>query len=80
MLDASGWRSGGAWMVRDRLIRFGASRQQANAVRVYLARTPISQWSGYYQDVAAMESLERGGWRHWSGGHGCNALVPAGGR
>lgn len=79
MLDASGWRSGGAWMVQKRLVRFGAPRSQARAVRVYLQRTPISRWDGIWQDVAAFESLESGGWRAWSG-HTCNGLVPGGAR
>jgi len=76
MLDASGWRSGGAWMVQKRLVRFGAPRSQAKAVRVYLARTPISRWDGLWQDVAAFESLESGGWRHWANGDRCDRLVP----
>lgn len=74
MLDASGWRRGGAFMVRDRLVRFGAPRGQAHRVFVYLAATPIYRWSGIWQDAAAIESLERGGWRHWSGSR-CNGLV-----
>jgi len=74
MLDASGWRRGGAHMVRDRLIRFGATRQQATAVFTYLAATPIYRWHGIWQDAAAIESLERGGWRAWSGAR-CNGLA-----
>jgi hypothetical protein len=77
MLDASGWRSGGAWMVKKRLVQFGAPRSQAKAVRVYLARTPIAQWDGIWQDVAAFESLESGGWRHWANGDRCDRLVPS---
>jgi hypothetical protein len=75
MLDASGWRSGGAWMVQKRLVRFGAPRSQARAVRVYLQRTPISKWDGLWQDVAAFESLESGGWRHWANGDRCDGLA-----
>ena len=75
MLDASGWRTGGAWMVQKRLVRFGVPRSQAREVRVYLARTPISQWDGIWQDVAAFESLESGGWRHWANGDRCDGLA-----
>lgn len=75
MLDASGWRSGGAWNVQKRLVRFGASRSQAADVRQYLAARPIYTWNGIWQDVAAFETLESGGWRAWSG-HTCDRLVP----
>lgn len=74
MLDASGWRVGGAHMVRTRLIRFGATRIQARAVYRYLAATPIYRWHGTWQDIAAFESLEAGGWRAWSGAR-CNGLA-----
>ena len=70
MLDGSGWREGGAWMVRDRLIRFGLPRNQAREVRKWLASHPIYTWHGYFQDIAFVESISRGGWRHWAG-HTC---------
>jgi len=77
MLDASGWRSGGAWNVQKRLVRYGASRSQAADVRQYLAARPISTWHGLFQDMAAYETLESGGWRHWyAPGSRCNGLVP----
>lgn len=75
------WNDGGAWNVQKRLIRFGATRQQARAVRVYLQSTPIHRWHGAYQDMAAYEALQNGGWRHWYlAGSRCNGLVPAGAR
>lgn len=74
MLDASGWREGGARAVRARLIRFGATLDQANVVWRHLAGTPIYRWHGIWQDTAAIESLEHGGWRHWAGA-GCNGLA-----
>ena len=76
MLDASGWRSGGAWNVQKRLVRFGAPRSQAADVRQYLAARPISTWNGLWQDMAAFETLESGGWRHWANGDRCDGLVP----
>ena len=77
----SGWREGGAWNVQKRLVRFGAPKAQAREVRVYLQRTPIHRWSGVWQDMAAYEALESGGWRAWyAPGSPCNALVPGGER
>lgn len=70
------WRRGLSFMVRDRLIQFGFPRTTAKGVRVYLTRRPIATWPGIYQDIGWAEVIERGGWRHWAGGHGCNALVP----
>lgn len=70
MLDGSGWRDGGAWMVRDRLIDSGMPRAAAADVREFLASTPIYRWPGLYQDVAFIESVERGGAGHWRG-HTC---------
>lgn len=63
-------------MVRDRLVRFGIPAQQARDVRKYLGARPIHRWDGLWQDVLFVEAVDRGGWRHWSGGAGCNALVP----
>lgn len=62
---ATDWRRGLPYMVRDRLIRFGASHQQAKAVRVWLSEHPIQQWPGVYQDMGAFEVLDRGGSFHW---------------
>lgn len=69
------WNHGGPYMARDRLVRFGATKAQAKAVRVWMQQHPITQWPGLYQDLVAFEALERGSWRHWSG-HTCNGLVP----
>lgn len=74
MLDASGWRQGGARAVRARLVRFGATTVQAQTVWRHLTSTPIYRWHGIWQDTAAIESLEHGGWRHWAGA-GCNGLA-----
>lgn len=73
-LDTS-WRPGLAWMVRDRLVRYGLPKAQATAVRVYLQRTPIAAWPGPYQDAGFAEVVTRGGWHHWIlPGSRCNAL------
>lgn len=72
----SAWQRGGSFMVRDRLIRFGMPKDDARKIRRYLASTPIHRWDGWFQDVLFVEVIERGGWRHWTGGHGCDALVP----
>lgn len=75
------WNDGGAWNVQKRLVRFGVPKAQAREVRVYLQRTPIHRWHGVWQDMAAFEALESGGWRAWYlAGSRCNALVPAGAR
>lgn len=76
----SGWQSGGPWNVQKRLLRFGAPRAQAVKVRLYLHRTPIHRWNGLWQDMAAFEAMESGGWRAWANGDRCDRLVPAGGR
>lgn len=70
------WQSGGAWNVQKRLVRFGVPRAQAVKVRVYLTGTPIYRWAGVYQDMAAFEAMESGGWRAWANGDHCDALVP----
>lgn len=73
----AGWQHGGAWNVQKRLIRYGAPKPQARQVRIYLQRTPIHRWHGIWQDMAAFEALESGGWRHWYlAGSRCNGLVP----
>ncbi len=70
------WQHGGSFMVRDRLVRFGMPKDQAREVRRYLGDRPIHRWDGWLQDVLFNEVVQRGGWRHWTGGHGCNSLVP----
>ena len=75
MLDASGWRDGGAWLVFKRLRAVGIPKADAHRVRVYLARTPIYRWDGHFQDMAFIQSVTEGGWAHWRGAT-CNGLVP----
>lgn len=70
------WQQGGSFMVRDRLVQFGMPKQDARHVRLTLGDTPIHEWDGWLQDVLFNEAIARGGWRHWSGGKGCNSLVP----
>lgn len=71
------WQRGGPYMAKQRLIRHGVSRQQANAVREWMHRHPITTWPGLYQDIVAIEAVERGGWRHWTlPGSRCQGLVP----
>jgi hypothetical protein len=57
-------------MIRDRLIRFGMPKAQARQARVWLSARPISKWPGWYQDMAFLEAVHRGGARHWAG-HTC---------
>lgn len=73
------WQRGGSFMVRDRLIQFGMPNGKAREVRIHLGAKPIYQWDGWYQDILFNEVVERGGWTHWTGGAGCNSLVPSGG-
>lgn len=76
-----GWRSGGPWNVRERLLKFGVPRKQAKAVREYLAARPIHTWPALYQRIAFAEVLDDGLWKHWHlAGSRCNSLVPAGAR
>jgi hypothetical protein len=70
------WQRGGSYMARDRLVRFGMPSHVAREVRVWLGGHPIDQWPGVLQDTVAIESLERGGWRHWANGDRCDGLVP----
>lgn len=65
------WRHGLPYMIRDRLIQFGASKKQARAVRVYLSNVHyIHKYPGIYQDIGFLEVVERGGAHHWNG-HTC---------
>ena len=71
------WRHGAAWNVYHRLRDAGMPRSQARRILTRLHSTPIKRWAEPYQDVAfASVILIPRGWRHWSGGHGCNTLVP----
>ena len=72
----SAWQHGGSFMVRDRLVQFGMPKAQAREVRKHLGQRPIYKWDGWWQDVLFNEVVERGGWTHWTGGGGCNRLVP----
>ena len=75
-LDNS-WRRGAGWNVYSRLRDAGMPRPQARAILARLHVTPIKRWREEYQDAAfAFVILIPRGWRHWSGGHGCNNLVP----
>lgn len=71
----SPWHHGGPYMAADRLKRYGATKAQARKVREWMHDHPITRWPGLYQDLVAIEAVDRGGWRHWTG-HTCNALVP----
>jgi hypothetical protein len=67
------WQDGGAHMVRERLVRFDLPKTEAKKVRIHLARTPIREWDGYFQDILFNEVIARGGTYHWKGtgcGHG----------
>ena len=71
------WRRGAGWNVYSRLRDAGMPRPQARRILAKLHATPIKYWREQYQDAAfAFVILIPRGWRHWSGGHGCNNLVP----
>jgi muramidase (phage lysozyme) len=75
-LDNS-WRRGAGWNVYNRLRDAGMPRPQARRILARLHETPIKRWREEYQDAAfAFVILIPRGWRHWSGGHGCDRLVP----
>ena len=65
-LDNS-WRRPLSFHVRDRLIEFGMPKQDAKAVRAWLEDNHISTWPGLVQDVAFIETVERGGYSPWGG-------------
>jgi hypothetical protein len=74
------WRFGLAYMVADRLHRFGMSRAAAHDLRIHLQSISIDKWAPVYQDAGFLEVLNaRGkwsGWRHWyAPGSRCNALA-----
>lgn len=71
------WRNGAGWNVYHRLRNAGMPRATAVPILKKLHATPIKRWREEYQDAAfAFVILVPGGWRHWTGGHGCNSLVP----
>lgn len=73
----SQWRRGAAWNVYARLRDAGMPKPYARSILRKLHSTPIKRWREEYQDAAfAFAILVPGGWRHWSGGHGCDSLVP----
>jgi len=71
------WRRGAGWNVYKRLRDAGMPRATALPILRKLHATPIKRWREEYQDAAfVFVILVPRGWRHWSGGHGCNSLVP----
>lgn len=80
MLDGSGWRAGGSWLVYKRLRSVGVPAVEAHRVRRYLAARPIATWSGHWQDMAFIQSVLEGGWVNWRNGDRCDSLVPVGAR
>lgn len=73
-LDRS-WRHGLAHMVTERLRDHGMPRAEARALRAWLRAHEIAAWPARLQDVGFAAVVTAGGWRHWTGGHGCNALA-----
>lgn len=76
-----GWRHGAPYIVRERLLQFGASKAQVKAVREYLTRLGrIEKYPALYQRILFAEVLDDGLWKHWSlPGSRCQSLVRAGG-
>ena len=72
----SQWRSGLASMVASRLRDEGVPAKHTKGLRAHLESRPINKWDGWFQDIGHRAVLAAGGWRHWSGGNGCNSLVP----
>lgn len=72
------WRSGAPYIVRERLLQFGATRAQAKAVRIYLSGLGrIEKWPALYQRMVFAEVVEDGLWHHWTlPGSRCQGLVP----
>jgi hypothetical protein len=69
------WRHGLPYMVAHRLHEHGMARHDAAAIRRRLASLPINRWPAIYQRIGFAEVIATGGWRHWTGGHGCNGLA-----
>ena len=69
------WAHGLPFMVAHRLHTHGLSKAAAAAIRRDLAATPINRWPAVYQRIGFAEVIATGGWRHWTGGHGCNGLA-----
>jgi hypothetical protein len=42
-------------------------KRQANEVRDWLQAHHISEWDGWLQDIAFIETVERGGYGPWGG-------------
>jgi hypothetical protein len=76
MLDGSGWREGGSWLAYKRLRWAGLAKAEARKAQRYLASTPIYRWHGLFQDMAFIQSIREGGWRHWANGDRCDTLAP----
>jgi hypothetical protein len=72
----SQWRSGLASMVASRLEDEGVPKKHTKGLRAHLKARPINKWDGWFQDIGHRAVISAGGWRHWSGGNGCNSLVP----
>ena len=72
------WRNGAPYIVRERLLQFGATRAQAKAVRIYLSGLGrIEKWPALYQRMVFAEVIEDGLWHHWTlPGSRCQGLVP----
>lgn len=72
------WRNGAPYIVRERLLQFGATRAQAKAVRIYLSGLGrIEKWPALYQRMVFAEVVEDGLWNHWTlPGSRCQGLVP----
>ena len=64
------WQHGLPYMVRDRLVDHGMPRDKAASIRRSLSSKPIYRWPGVFQDIGALEVIERGGAFHWRG-HTC---------
>ena len=75
------WRKGLSFMVRDRLVKFGAPKQTANKILTHLKATPINHWEPQFQNIGFVAALNaRGKWsgaHHWIvTGSRCNRLIP----
>lgn len=74
------WRKGLSFMVRDRLVKFGAPKKSAEQIRKHLTTTPINHWEPQFQNIGFVAVLNaRGKWsgaHHWHiAGSKCNSLV-----
>lgn len=73
------WRHGIRYIVARGLKTNGSTAKYARDVRERLPYR-IEKWSAKWQQIAFVQIINEGGrsaaFRHWSGGHGCNALIP----